>query len=711
MALSLQSSLLSASTLVLWLLVSTLASAATITYDFDIGWVTTNPDGAYDRPTIGINGAWPPPAMRCTVGDRVVVNVKNSLGNEPTSLHFHGLYQNGTAHMDGPVGVTQCAIAPGGTFTYDFVVDQPGTYWYHSHSKGQYPDGLRGPLIVTDPEIPFEFDDEVVLTLSDWYHEQMVKLIPQFMSKTNPTGAEPVPNAALMNDTQDLAVHVQPGKTYLFRVVNMGAFASQYVWFEGHDELEIVELDGVYTRPKKASMLYLSAGQRCSFLLRTKDTATENFAIVGSMDTTLFDSMPPGLQYNVTGHLVYSPSLPLPPPTPIDAFTPVDDTTLVPYDGMPLLPPPSSPAHTIQLTVKMDNLGDGKNYAFFNNITYTPPRVPSLYTLLSAPADLVADARIYGAHTNSFVLERGEVVQIVLKNEDDGRHPFHLHGHTFQVLYRSKEEEEEDGGASVLKESDYPPVPMRRDTVVVWGNGEVVLRFRADNPGIWLFHCHIEWHVDSGLIATLIESPLDLRAQLGWDTSPPQSALPFPSSSIHPRKAGDKIPQSHYDACAASKTPTRGNAAGNVDDFLDLRGENAPPGPLPEGFTAKGYVAMLVSCLSGVVGLFVITWYGLAPVVDEGSRAGRDDEARAGAAGGAVADDVEGRASEDSVDSVDTVEAEAEAEQQPLLAPAAGAEGQNGHGKARKGGNNENGHGVRRVARTNGGGGGSGETR
>lgn len=99
-----------------------LSWAANVTYDFDIGWVTANPDGAADRPVIGINGQWPLPVMEVDVGDRVIVNVVNSLGNQSTSLHFHGLFMNGSTHMDGPVQVSQCAIAPGSHFTYDFVV-------------------------------------------------------------------------------------------------------------------------------------------------------------------------------------------------------------------------------------------------------------------------------------------------------------------------------------------------------------------------------------------------------------------------------------------------------------------------------------------------------------------------------------------------------------------------------------------------------------
>lgn len=101
---------------------SSLVRGKTIVHDFSVGWVTANPDGAFDRPTIGINGEWPLPLISATVGDHIQVNVKNELGNASTSLHFHGFFQNGTNHMDGAVGVTQCAIPPGSSFTYEFDV-------------------------------------------------------------------------------------------------------------------------------------------------------------------------------------------------------------------------------------------------------------------------------------------------------------------------------------------------------------------------------------------------------------------------------------------------------------------------------------------------------------------------------------------------------------------------------------------------------------
>ncbi|KAI1164762.1 Cupredoxin [Nemania serpens] len=559
-------------------------TAATVTYDFNVGWVRANPDGAFERPTIGINGQWPIPRIEANVGDNVVVHVTNSLGNQTTSLHFHGLFMNGTTHMDGPVQVTQCAIPPGGSFTYNFTINQPGTYWYHSHATGQYPDGLRGPLIIHDPESPFlgQYDEEIILTVSDWYHEEMAIMLPAFNSKGNPTGAEPVPQAALFNETQNLTVAVEPGKTYLFRMVNIGAFAGQYVWFEGHN-ISIVEVDGVYHQPAEAEMIYIATAQRYSFLLTTKNETTANYAFVASMDTTLFDTLPADLNYNVTGWLTYDASQPFPEPTLVDELDSFDDMTLIPYDNQTLF---GEPDKTIELNVIMDNLGDGANYAFFNNITYKAPKVPSLYTALSA-GEQATDPAVYGTHTNAFVLNRGEVVQIIVNNLDSGRHPFHLHGHDFQAIYRSEEEAGTFEDANVT-DADFPRFPMRRDTLVLYPEGNIVLRFRANNPGIWLFHCHIEWHITSGLIATMVEAPLDLQNQL-------------------------TIPQGHLDTCASQDIATVGNAAGNAVDFTNLKGENSPPDRLPEGFTTRGKVALAFSALSGILGVIVVALYGLAP--------------------------------------------------------------------------------------------------
>jgi iron transport multicopper oxidase len=141
-------------------------------------------------------------------------------------------------------------------------------------------------MIISDPDEPHKdlYDEELVLTLSDWYHDQMPDLIADFISIKNPTGAEPVPDAALMNETINLKVPVQAGKTYKFRLINIGAFAGQYVWFEGHT-MQIIEVDGVYTEPQDADQIYITAAQRYSVLVTMKDDASTNFVINAAMDT------------------------------------------------------------------------------------------------------------------------------------------------------------------------------------------------------------------------------------------------------------------------------------------------------------------------------------------------------------------------------------------------------------------------------------------
>jgi iron transport multicopper oxidase len=256
-----------------------------------------------------------------------------------------------------------------------------------------------------------KYDEEIVLSLSDWYHEEMRTLIPRFLNKRNPTGAEPVPQNALLNDTQNLTVSVQPGKTYLVRVVNIGAFAGQYLWFEGHN-MTIVEVDGVYTEEAEAEMIYVSAAQRYSFLLTTKNETNTNYAFVGSMDTDLFDVLPEDLNWNVTGWLVYNEESPKPNPMVIEKFNHYDDFSLVPYDKEPLF---TEPDQSFTLDVIMDNLGNGKPYAFFNNITYTAPKVPILYTAMTTGQE-AENPLVYGEFVHPFVLKKDQVIEIVVNN-------------------------------------------------------------------------------------------------------------------------------------------------------------------------------------------------------------------------------------------------------------------------------------------------------
>jgi iron transport multicopper oxidase len=127
----------------------------------------------------------------------------------------------------------------------------------------------------------------LVITTGDWYHDQAPYLLQYYESKDNNDngGPEPIPDSGLINDGQNVPIKVEPGKTYLLRVINQGNFVGTYLEIDDH-ELTIVEADGVYTEPKTVSRLYLAVAQRYGVLLTTKETARENYIIKCMLDTS-----------------------------------------------------------------------------------------------------------------------------------------------------------------------------------------------------------------------------------------------------------------------------------------------------------------------------------------------------------------------------------------------------------------------------------------
>lgn len=579
--------------------VCTLVSATTHTWYFKTSWVTKNPDGCFERRVIGFNGTWPLPILRVKQNDTINLYLTNGFDDRNTSLHFHGMFQNGSSQMDGPEMVTQCPIPPGETMLYNFTVTgQVGTYWYHSHTSGQYGEGMRQMFIIEDETYPFDFDEEVDLTISEWYHESADVLLPLFLSRFNPTGAEPIPQNTLFNDTRNFTWNVEPDKTYFVRIANVGKFVSQYLYMEDH-EFEVVEIDGVYVKPNKTSMLYVTVAQRYGVLIKTKKGKDRNYAFMAKIDDDMLDVIPSDLLLNSTNYIMYDDDVKKPGEYYVDDLDFLDDFYLEPIEKQEIL---DDADHRITVDVVMDNLGNGVNYAFFNNITYTKPKIPTLLTVLSS-GEHASNSLVYGTNVNSFVLKEDEIVEIVVNNQDTGKHPFHLHGHVFQVIERheSVDDDEDPVAFNESDHADWPEYPMRRDTVYVNPQSYFVIRFKADNPGVWFFHCHIEWHLDQGLAIVLIEAPEAIQAS-----------------------ETQQLTDNHKDICKKVGIQVEGNAADNSKDYLDLTGENVQQKPLPAGFTARGIVALVFSCISAVLGMAAITFYGLQDIDDVEERVARD---------------------------------------------------------------------------------------
>lgn len=575
--------------LIFAVLASVVAGQTTHTWYFEVNEFMGNPDGTYDRMIYGFNNTWPLPTLRVTTGDRVQVYLTNGLEAQNTTLHFHGLFQNGTSQMDGPEMITQCPIAPGDTMLYNFTVtDQVGTYWYHSHTAGQYGDGMRGIFII-EPEstsdYPFDFDEEVVLPIGEWYHETSLQLMPLFLNLYNPTGAEPIPQNTLFNDTRNNSWAVEPNTTYFVRIVNVGGFVSQYLYMEDH-EFTVVEVDGIWVQPNTTEMLYITVAQRYGVLITTKSDATKNYAFMNKIDDDMLDVIPDDLILNSTNSIQYSSDYDYPEEYTVEALDFLDDFYLEPVEKVALL---DDPDYTVTVDVVMNNLDNGINYAFFNNVTYTPAKVPVIGTAMSTGGNATSNY-IYG-NVHAFVLQKDDVVDIVLNNQDTGKHPFHLHGHVFQVIDRGSPVDDSDPPEAFDYDNHtaFPEYPMRRDVVYVNPQSHIVMRFKADNPGVWFFHCHIEWHLEQGLALVFIEAPEEMQAQ-----------------------ESQQFTDNWKSVCENSGVSISGNAAGNTVDVFDLSGANVQVKALPAGFTAKGIVALVFSAIAGFLGLAAIAFYGMS---------------------------------------------------------------------------------------------------
>ncbi|KAJ8663340.1 hypothetical protein O0I10_000579 [Lichtheimia ornata] len=547
-------------------------NAALVELNWNITYTTANPDGLYERRVIGVNGQWPPPPIDVTINDTLKINVHNAL-DKPTALHAHGMFQNGTAYMDGPTMVTQCPIPPGYDFTYEFNITQYGTFWIHSHFMGQYLDGMRSPMILHNTMEAYQYDQEMTITLSDWYHQQNDDLLSSFLSVYNPTGAEPTPDSGLINDNANSTFDFVPGKTYRLRLINMSGFSEFFFSIDGHN-MDVIEVDGIDVQRSTVNSVTLTAAQRVSVLVTAKNDTSLNYNMHADMNTDMFDKVPPELQPNITAPIYYDRSH--------NKFAPIqdlgmsgtfDDTTLKPLQAEDAV----NPDQELTLSIKFEVTTDGINRGMFGDLPFLLPKVPSINTLLSQ-GNYSSDPAVYGPQGVATVFNHLNMVQVILNNEDQNDHPFHLHGNVFQVVGRGNGTYDSSIQLNTTN-------PMRRDTISVPGQGFTVIRFRADNPGAWFFHCHIEWHLESGLAALFIVAPDVAQQRMS-------------------------LPQSMKDLCQASGIPATGNAAGN--EGLDLSGAPSGITLIPDEFTPRGIGAMAGCIIAALLGIGTIIWFAHA---------------------------------------------------------------------------------------------------
>ena len=218
---------------------------------------------------------------------------------------------------------------------------------------------FEGPIVVHDPHDPYQgqYDEQLVLTTSDWYHDQVPALLNQMLVSTNTMVLPPFPEAILLNDANQATLHFTPGKTYKILLISMAAFAATLLEFDSHT-MRVIGVDGTYVDEYNAKQIRVAPAQRYTFLLNAQPTNGRNYAFLASLDMNRdFANDPnPVYPFNITGCIVYDDTKHLPPPYVVNKWTPVDDVKFVAWDHQPLLRNPDKTI-TLDFNFGFDALG------------------------------------------------------------------------------------------------------------------------------------------------------------------------------------------------------------------------------------------------------------------------------------------------------------------------------------------------------------------
>jgi FtsP/CotA-like multicopper oxidase with cupredoxin domain len=406
-------------------------------------------------------GRVPGPELRVRQGGRLSVSFENRLPQSST-VHWHGLRVPNA--MDGVPEVTQAPVAPGESFAYEFDLPDAGTYWYHPHqgSVEQVGRGLYGPLIVEEPE-PIRVDREAVWVLDDWRMTQEAAIVADFDNFHDHTHAGRIGNTVTLNGTIPETFPVRAGERIRLRLINAANARFFALKFTGHAP-RLIALDGQPCRPHELpeGRIVLGPAMRADLVLDLSERPGERFAVV--------DDHYQRFAYRLLD-LAYEAGPPL-REHPLDA--PVALATNP-------LPPPDLASALRQRIVLGGGAMGGLTSATFRGQTMglrEIARQGKVWALNGVVADrLTMDPLL--------TLKRGQSAVVELVNESAFDHPMHLHGHSFRVLSR-----------------DGRPVPndIWQDTVLVAPREKVEIGFVGDNPGDWLFHCHILEHMAAGMM-------------------------------------------------------------------------------------------------------------------------------------------------------------------------------------------------------------------
>lgn len=529
-------------------------------YDLSIGKTAVNFSGKTAE-AVTVNGKLPAPLLHFREGDTVTIDVTNHL-SEITSVHWHGLIIPND--QDGVPGITFPGIRPGETFHYRFTPRHNGTYWYHSHSILQEPAGFYGPIIIdaAAPE-PFSYDREYAVLLSDWndtppkkvlanlkkvegyYNYRRLTLLDlrkQLSAATSDAERaaiwrERLAWAQMRMDPTDITdggpewqflMHGQtidnnwtalfkPGERVRLRIIN-GAAMNFFDFSIPGLTMTVVAADGLHVQPIETQELRIGIGETYDVIVAPNEhKAYTIFAATTGRIGFARGTLAPELGMDA----------PIPALGPRPVLTMADMAGVHDHGTHASAPSAAATAqgqhaahahsamnHGAHAHHAMPAASDAHdhaaqsgaaaatkksveklNYADLRALTPSSDRrEPSQTIEMKLTGDMnryfwtINDKKM--AEGNFFEARQNERLRFVLTNTTMMEHPMHVHGAFFEL----------DSG-----QRDVPPEYRPRKHTLIMKPGETVnLLTSFEEPGVWMFHCHLAYHAITGMMQAVV---------------------------------------------------------------------------------------------------------------------------------------------------------------------------------------------------------------
>ena len=471
--------------------------------------VTLGLGGGITAKTWGFNGQAPGKEIRVSAGDTLAAELSNQLPDKTmTSIHWHGLALRND--MDGVPPTTQRAVRAGGNFTYRFIADTPGTYFFHPHVGVQLDRGLYGPLIVEDPKEPLSYDDEWVVVLDDWVDgvtgtpDEVFAELRQGMAGMGGGAGHGGSSGHDMEDMDGMdgmdmsggskhGMHDSPspsessgGMSMKFMMMNatsklLGGDAGDVKYPHHLINGKVAADPDVFTsKPgKRVRLRIINAGSDTAYRVALGGheltiTHTDGYPVEHEQVDALLIGM--GERYDVLVTLDRG------------VFPLVALAEGKGQAGMALVRTGSgdAPPRTVRPKELNGRIMAASQLRASDDVRLPSKKADRVHRITLTGGMGAYDWGINGKRldmnelaANPLRVEAGQRVRLDFVNDTEMWHPMHLHGHTYQL-----------GGAG-----------PRKDTAIVLPKKKLSVFFDADNPGQWLMHCHNAYHGEAGMMA------------------------------------------------------------------------------------------------------------------------------------------------------------------------------------------------------------------